>query len=348
MKRLLAFYIAFIFICCKEERQISVEKSEAKPAYSEVATTIATDDWIWTGNQGTNRIEIYDPAIVDWNSPTALKWAWKPEATKGYSSYALDYWALPTDFKVRSVGAWGGNYLVASCSKGLVTIASYPSGTKKWAYNLGFNPHGVELLPNGNIAVAATDKDSVLLFASSVGTDNLTHAAIRLNKAHSVLYDPVENILWATGNDFVMAMQVGGTDAAPTLTELPERRERLNTTSSANPYGHDLSRDLNDPTILWVSTNGGVYRFNKTTKVFTDGPNLLNKTFVKGISRQSSGLFVLTRPDSEKTTELPDPVTSPTWCTRYVDVYSNDGYFQYYRTKSGAKFYRAKIFRTPY
>lgn len=348
MKRLFIFCMVFIFACCKEDKQAFLQKSTTMSAQAKGVTETVTDDWIWAGNQATNKIEIYDPGVEDWNSSTALKWSWKPEAAKGYSQYALDNWGLPTDFKVRTVNVWGGNHLVASCSNGLVTIASYPGGIKKWAYNLGFNPHGVELLPNGNIAVAATDKDSVLLFASSVGTDNLAHAAIRLNKAHAVLYDSVENILWATGNDFVMALQVGGTDAAPTLTEIPERRGRLNTTSSANPYGHDLSRDLNDPSILWVSTNGGVYRFDKTTKAFTDAPNLLNKTFVKGISRQQSGLFVLTRPDSEKTTELPDPVTSPTWCTRYVDIYSSDGYFQYYRTKNGAKFYKAKIFRTPY
>ncbi|KAA2243510.1 hypothetical protein F0L74_13540 [Chitinophaga agrisoli] len=354
MKPLFILSFALIFTSCKQESLVGInnQTQTALPSDQQKAmVAAAADDWVWTGNQASNQIEIYDPAVADWNSASALKWSWKPVTTKGYSQYAVDHWGLPTDFKVRTVSTWGGNHLVSSCSNGLVTIAAYPAGTKKWAYNLGFNPHGVELLPNGNIAVAATDKDSVLLFASSTGTDNLVHAAVRLNKAHSVLYDPVENILWATGNDFVIAMQVGGTNSAPTLTELPARRGLLNTTSSANPYGHDLSRDLGDNNILWIGTNGGAYSYNKTTKVFTNGPGGatgINKTMIKAISRQNSGLFVITRPDSEKTTELPDPVTDPTWCTRYVDFYSSAGVFQYYRTKSGAKFYRAKIFRTPY
>lgn len=352
MKKVLLIFCSIVLLtsaCVKKGEDVLPEAGNQDAKKD--GNISAGDDWVWTGNQATGQIEIYDPGVSDWNTSTALKWSWKPTTAKGYSQYAVDHWGLPTDFKVRNVAAWGGNHLVAACSDGLVTIASYPSGIKKWAYNLGYNPHGVELLPNGNIAVAATDKDSVLLYASSTGTDNLYHAAVRLNKAHSVLYDPVENILWATGNDFVIAMQVGGTASAPALTELPSRRGWLNTTSSANPYGHDLSCDLNDAGILWVSTNGGVYSFNKTTKAFTNGPGGttgINKTFVKAISRQNSGIFVLTRPDSEKTTVLPDPVTSPAWCTRYVDFYSSAGAFQYYRTKSGAKFYRAKIFRTPY
>ncbi|HAT93454.1 MAG TPA: hypothetical protein DCS36_13950 [Sphingobacterium sp.] len=353
MKRILFFIAAAFMVSCKNSNNLSLTSQDNLTSVENAQSySVAEgDDWIWTGNQATNMIEIYDPVVADWNLTTALKWSWKPTLVKGYSQYAIDHWGLPTDFKVRKVDAWGGNHLVASCSSGLITIASYPSGVKKWAYNLGYNPHSVELLPNGNIAVAATDRDSVYLYASSTGTDNLAHAAVKLNKAHAVVYDPLENILWATGNDFVIAMQVGGTDAAPTLTELPARRGYLNTTSSKNPFGHDLGRDLADDNVLWVSTNGGVYNFNKTTKIFTDGPGDttgINKTMVKSISRQQSGLFVLTRPDSEKTTVLPDPVTSPVWCTRYVDIYSSSGVFQYYRTKSGAKFYRAKIFRTPY
>lgn len=345
----ISFILLFAVSCVKNDAQVKNQDT----ILDHKTINSAPDDWVWAGNQDNDMIEIFDPADSNWNSSTALKWSWKPLTSKGYSQYAVDHWGLPTDFKVRNVSAWGGNHLVASCSDGLVTIATYPGGVKKWAYNIGYNPHGVELLPNGNIAVADNTKDSVLLFASSTGTDNLNHVAIKLNKAHAVLYDPIENILWATGNDFVIAMEVGGTASAPTLNELPTRRGYLNTTSSGSPFGHDLSRDLNDNNKLWVSTDGGVYSFNKTTKVFTDGPGGatgINKTFVKGISRQNSGVFVVSRPDSKKTTTLPDPVTDPykPWCTRYIDFYTSTGSFSYYRTKTNAKFYKAKIFRTPY
>lgn len=285
------------------------------------------DDWVWVSNQASEQIEIYNPATTDWNPASAMIFWFKPLTSNNYSQYAVDHWGPPSDFKVRNVSAWGGNHLVAA-GGGLVTIATYPGKKKKWAYNLGGHPHGVELLPNGNIAVAATEKDSVLLFASSTGTDNLTHAVGSHNKAHAVLYEPVENILWSIGNDYIKAFQVGGTDAQPTLKELTNRAGNLKLTG--NIYGHDLSADLNDSNLLWFSTNHNVYSFNKVTKEFTAGPGGttgIDKSFVKGISRQNSGIFVITRQDSAKNPPPADPVLNPEWCTRYVDFYSSTGAF---------------------
>lgn len=309
------------------------------------------DDWVWVGNQASGLIEIYDPAVADWNSAAALKWSWQPTADKGYTPYALAHWDVPNDFKVRTIAAWGGNHLVACASNGLCTIAAYPSGVKRWAYNVGSHPHSVELLPDGNIAVAVTDQDSVKVFmSSSSATDNIVHAAFHLVGAHSVMWDPVTATVRAIGNDHIVSLQLGGTIAAPVLTEVYNDRGYL-VNGGASVYGHDLSPDLNDSNILWCSTNGGVYSFNKTTKLFTGGPGGstgINKTFVKGISRQKSGVFVITREDTVKSPQPADPVTDPDWCTRYVDFYSSTGAFMYYRTKSGAKFYKGKIFRTPY
>jgi len=191
---------------------------------------------------------------------------------------------------------------------------------------------------------------NVFMSSSSV-TDNIVHASFHLVGAHSVMWDPVTSTIRAIGNDHIVSLTAGGTITAPTLTENVSARGYL-AAGGASIYGHDLSPDLNDSNILWCSTNGGVYSFNKTTRLFTGAPGGstgVNKTFVKGISRQASGTFVVTREDSAKSPQPADPVTSPTWCTRYVDFYnSTTGAFMYYRTKSGAKFYKGKIFRTPY
>jgi hypothetical protein len=356
MKKLLWISYAVTLLCgCMKDTKLSVCDTSEKTGQPVVANELLPgDDWVWVANQASGKIEIYNPGVEDWNNNEALKWSWKPTAEKGYTPYALEHWNVPNDFKVRTMPVWGGgNWMVACASGGLCTIASYPEGVKRWAYNVGsgVHPHAVELLPTGDIAVACTDQDSVKVFMSgSSVTDNIVHASFRLVKAHAVMWDPVTSTIRAIGNDHIVSLQLGGTMTNPTLTEAPNSRGYL-VNGGASLYGHDLSPDLNDNNILWCSTNGGVYSFNKTTRLFTGAPGGstgVNKTFVKGISRQKSGIFVITRQDSSKSPQPPNPVTSPTWCTRYVDFYSAGGAFLYYRTKSGAKFYKGKIFRTPY
>lgn len=342
--KVVAFFCLIIFLSgCTKDKKVSITDSAIllKP-------TLA-DDWISTTNQATGKIEIYDPAVSDWNNASALKWSWKPTSAEGYSTYALTYWNVPNDFRVRAVSAWGGNWLAACASGGLVTIASYPAGIKKWAYNVGSTvyPHSVELLPNGNIAIACTSQDSVKLYASSTGTDNLTHASFHLVGVHAVLWDPNTFTLRAIGNDHIVALTVGGTNANPTLTEDYPKRGYL-VAGGATVYGHDLNSDPNDSNILWCSTNGGVYSFNKASLVFTGAPGTMNKTRVKSISVQNSGILVSTRQDSEKSPEPSDPVLSPDWCTRLVDFYTSAGIYSYSRTVSGAKFYKARVFKTTY
>jgi hypothetical protein len=350
MKKVVLFFCTVILLggCVKDQKITDNGKRAASAERVKLAGATVADDWVSVTNQASGKIEIYDPAVADWDSATALKWSWKPTAAEGYSSYALTYWDVPNDFRVRTISAWGGNWLVSCASGGLVTIASYPAGVKRWAYNVGaaVHPHSVELLPNGNIAVACTDQDSVKVFASSTGTDNITHASFHLVGAHSVLWDPNTSTLRAIGNDHIVALTVGGT-AVPTITENVAQRGYL-VAGGASVYGHDLSSDPNNPDILWCSTNGGVYSFNKTTLKFTGAPGTLNKSFVKSISIQHSGISVSTRPDSQKSPMPSSPVLSPDWCTRLVDFYSADGVFQYSRTVSGGKFYKAKVFKTPY
>jgi hypothetical protein len=74
----------------------------------------------------------------------------------------------------------------------------------------------------------------------------------------------------------------GGTPADPVLTlvsryNLPTR------------WGHDLSACTTDSDLMWVSTNGGTYIFNKTNGGFRAVAGDAQGTFVKGISDQPTG-----------------------------------------------------------
>jgi hypothetical protein len=365
MKHLLGLCCVLILIsgCSKNEDNLSLNTKNGALATSQSHTTnlstlAAGDDWIWAANQTVNKIEIYDPNTT-WSNSTLI-WDWKPTSGtggNGYSAYAEGKWIRPNDFKVRNVSAWGGNHLCAVGGGGLLTIAAYPSGTKKWAYflppNAGedlSNPHGCELLPNGNLAVAASEKDSVLLFASSTpgpgGLDNTYRVSKYLAGAHAVLWDPGYNRLWAIGNDWIFELEIGGTAALPTLTEKSR-------TALLSIYGHDISSDLTDSNRLLCTTNSRTYYFNKNTKSFSATPSGIDKSFVKSLSNQSSGTFVLTREDSVKpASSTPNGSATLDWNTRYVDLHTTAGAWSVSKTKlvgsAYHEFYKAKVFRTAY
>src|SRR5690606_9154339 len=78
---------------------------------------------------------------------------------------------LLDDVRLRLNPTPGGQRLIACDSNGLAVIASYPTGQRLWSRRVGGNPHAVELLPDGNIAVASSHGGWVRVYASSVSAD---------------------------------------------------------------------------------------------------------------------------------------------------------------------------------
>lgn len=332
---------------------------EPHPVSASAQQAAANCCWIVTTNQASKKIEIYDPAVNDWNNSSALKHSWYPNAGNGFTSPTVG-WGLPSDARLRNSSFFGGQQMLVADSYGFCGIIPYPSLTgKKWAINLGsdVNPHSIELLPNGNVAIAASDGNWVRVYTSSQGTWSTGYAQFPLRAAHAVLWDPTYNLLWVTGwnpivsnshadleNHILTALTITGTAANPQLTEVGTRRSGL-----PSFWGHDVQPYTGDVNKLWVSTNAGVYIYNKSTKTFQDAPvNIGNRTFVKGISNQPSGTVVLTRPDSKKTPVPPQPATINGWTTSYVDFYSATGFYQSSGHKNGAAWYKGRIWTPDY
>jgi hypothetical protein len=307
---------------------------QAAPAHAAVG-----DYWVVAGDQASNQLIAFDPAVADWNSSSAVKWSWKPTSTRGFSSAEISGMGNVSDFKLRDTDA--GQRFVVAASAGLVAIADYPSGNRIWGKVLSGNLHSAELLPDGNIAVAASTGGWVRVYNSSQGSSASGYAQYNLTAAHATLWDPSIMRLWVIGQDpataqnILTALRVGGTAASPTLVEDTSRRAFLPSSG-----GHDVSPYNHDPGKLWVSTAGGVYLYDKTTKTFTV-PASGNRTSVKSIGNQPSGQLVETKPD---TTKSPAGACSvDTWCTDTVDFYSPD----MTRRRIGAQFYKARVW-SPY
>lgn len=315
--------------------------------------------WVVTTNQASKKIEVYDPAVTDWNTAAALKHSWYPNASNGFTN-PTGGWELPSDARLRNSTFFGGQQLLVTDSKGFCGIIPYPSLTgKKWAINLGsgVNPHSIELLPNGNVAIAASDANWVRVYTSSQGVWSTNFESFPLKAAHAVLWDPTNNVLWVIGwknivndnyadirNHILTALSITGTAADPHIAEVTTRRSQL-----PSFWGHDVQPYTGDVNKLWVSTNSKVYIYDKTTKIFQEAPaNIGNRSFVKGISNQPSGMVVLTRPDSIKTPIPSQPSTLNSWTTAYVDFYSSAGSWQWSGHRNGAAYYKGRIFTPDY
>lgn len=287
-------------------------------------------------NEAVKKIEIYDPMVTDWNTAAAKKWSWSPTTALGFSADEINRFGGGTDFKVRK------GYAVMS-DNSMAAVMTYPAGQRVWAKIISGNVHSAELLPNGNIALAASDGNWIRVYASSQGPNNSNYGEFALGAAHAVLWDPELNVLWVTGQDqsnnthILTALAVGGSDAMPELTELKQYRVALPT-----PWGHEVSAYYGNKNLLWVTTNGGEYVFNKSTKTLSMSPTN-NLTFVKGIGNQPGGQIVLVRPDANKNPRPPVSCSLNNWSTSTIDFYTAGGQRQGSRTVNGACFYKIKI-----
>ncbi|HVU55643.1 MAG TPA: DUF6528 family protein [Puia sp.] len=286
-------------------------------------------------DDATKLIEVYDPADNTWTTP---KWSWKPTTALGYTTADVALWAGGTDVKLRNNALFG--QVVIAASYGIVTIAGYPDGIKKWS--LGFTSdvqlHGVELLPNGNCLVANADPANgyfAVIASSQSAPNNMAYTTYRAPSAHAVLWDSSHNCVWAL-SDTLMKFTVGGTPEDPVLTlvsryNLPTR------------WGHDLSAYTTDGNLMWVSTNSGTYIFNKTNGGFRAVAGDAQGTFVKGISDQpGKNQIVEAKQDLEG-------CTFDGWCTKTIRFYDlGSGAQTSTRTVNTAAFYKSKTFDPDY
>jgi hypothetical protein len=194
----------------------------------------------------------------------------------------------------------------------------------------GSYPHAVELLPNGNLAVAASHGDWVKVYST---TGSGAVATYSLPGAHGVVWDSKLWRLWVVGDTKITALIIGGTRGAPTVTEDAARAKTI------PGNGHDLSRFEGDDNKLWVTNSGSVYIFDKTTKTLTNAPGAAYRSAVKAVSNNNAAsgyMIVETKPNTST-------CTLNTWCTPTVDFYNASGTLLGTRTRTNAAFYKGDV-----
>jgi len=285
-----------------------------------------TDSWIGLCNVANDKIEVYDIGISDWNTSVAKKISWSPSPNNGYSDAEVSAWGDPKDVRLRNCP--GGGVWVTAGGK-LATIVDQNTGNRRWALNVGATPNGVELLPNGNIVVAAKDGNWVRVYTSSQGADNYNFAQFNLTAPTTVLWDAQDNVIRVTGQTKLVALTVGGTDANPILSE-----NTALTTTLPSSEGLDVSAYYGDPNKLFVSTHSGVYTYNKTTKIYAAISGAAFRIGINSCGNEPLGIIVQSGAGDSGSS--------------FVDLYKNNGEFMRSQNIDGSLIYRTRIWKVEY
>ncbi|TDD62384.1 hypothetical protein E1263_04305 [Kribbella antibiotica] len=306
-------------ICVVATLLTSAPTAEAAEAGRLVAVTDQSYD-----SPSAARIRLLDPAVANWGTAAALKWTWSPTSANGFSGLT-GAWGLPSDVKLRMKG--DAYVAVVTDSRGLAALIGYPSGQRLWAVNVGSanNPHSAELLPDGNVAVAASNGGFIRVYTASQGSSSGNYASYALPDAHGVQWDPVRQVLWVLGGSKLAALKITGTAAAPKL-------EEVSTVPGLTGGGHDLTPVLEDHDRLWVSTGSKVYQVSKSAAAIVA---TFDQDAIKSVSSMPNAQQVRTTPKSGCRTG---------WCTDTV----NFAVPAASRTIPGAEIYKARVWSSRY
>ncbi|MFJ8041978.1 DUF6528 family protein [Kitasatospora sp. NPDC096147] len=248
-------------------------------------------------------------------------WSWSPGAAPELAALRGSTWGL-TESKLRRHD--GHRYLLATASGGLAALVDQRSRKVRWAVNTGpGNPHSIELLPDGNVAVASSVTGQIRLYTASQGPHSDHYTWHPLAGAHGVHWDGARGLLWALGSTELTALRPGGTPAAPTLTP-------VRTVALPGLGGHDLAPAPGTPGRLWIAARDRVWQYDPADDGFTPQPLPAGGGQVKSIDQDpATGRLMTVSPE-------PDPACP--WCSSALTLRSPE----LRRELAGLRFYKAR------
>ncbi|MFF9900557.1 DUF6528 family protein [Streptomyces longispororuber] len=289
--------------------------------------------------QASRRLLVLDPRRREWDpvaDPSVVRWAFSPLGDPRWADLRPEEsWVYPCEAKPRRHR--GRTLVLTTASFGFVAAVEYPSGRRRWGAALGpgddlFNPHSAEVLPDGNVAVACSTGALVRLYAASSGPDATRYAEARLKGAHGLHWDRTRRVLWAVGDDELVAYRVRGTPARPALDQafaapLPVA------VPGRTAGGHDLFPVAGRPGRLWVTTNASVFQYEKRTGTFHRnyaGHETVDRAKVKAVGNDPRTGQVLST--------VPESGLEETWWTTRVSVHRPTGAYRL----AGGGIYKAR------
>ena len=275
-------------------------------------------------NQGQSTLEVHDISEGRLDS-SSLVW-----------SYKADYYNI-AGAKLRNCSEYGDVALFV-CGSSHGYMVSYPEGELLWSTsNAAANPHSIELMPNGIIAIASSTGNEIRFF-SPTQSFSFQLASVKLTDAHGVLWDDINQLLWAIGGDLLTAYRVTLNGYKLTVSEDSSRRVVIPTDNA-----HDLAPVYGNPDLLWITTGSKVYQFNKRTESFSvsyAGNEWLNRKNVKGVGNFSDGSICYIYPDG----------AFESWTSRSIMLIrcKNGEMVKEKLTSDSGHFYKIRVWDTAY
>ncbi|MBO1336493.1 hypothetical protein J3486_35280 [Streptomyces sp. VRA16 Mangrove soil] len=272
--------------------------------------------------QASKRVLVLDPGVRVWDpvaDPGVVKWAFSPVGDARYRDTRPEVsWVYPSEAKVRRHR--GRTFLLTTASFGFVGVVECPSRRRYWATAVGpgddlFNPHTAEILPDGNVVVACSTGARVRLYAASLGPHERRCAEAELKGAHGLHWDQERGVLWAMGDDELVAFGVEGTRVRPALV----RRFAVPLPVAApgkSAGGHDLFPVAGRPGRMWVSTSASVFQYDVGGDVFVQdfaGADEIVRKSVKCVGDDPR--------TGQVVTTVPEKGLGETWWTTTVSVH---------------------------
>ncbi|WTF12029.1 hypothetical protein OG846_00095 [Streptomyces sp. NBC_01601] len=104
-----------------------------------------------------------------------MQWSFTPDGDSRYADLQpASSFTYVSEAKARTSG--GSTLVLVTASYGFAAVVEYPTGKRRWAGLVAgsgpgddLNPHGIELLPDGNVAVACSRGNTVRVYAASQG-----------------------------------------------------------------------------------------------------------------------------------------------------------------------------------
>jgi hypothetical protein len=304
----------------------------AAVATSIAASTIrAPSGQVGIVDQNHGRVMIFDVAFRDWNREA--QWSWTPHGAG---------WVNLSDVKFRSYG--GRNTVLVAASGGKVATVDLTTRRETWSAEPGGNPHAIELLPTGAVAVASSTGGRLTLYGKDQHQASDTE---KFERAHAVLWDPDNRLLWALGGDQLCSYRIGGSanaprfDAGKRCKQLPLDGPRQNGESLAEAVdAHDLSPVHGNPAEMWFSTRHAVYLYNIRQSSIRRVPGSISQPDIKSVGNQAGGWVVTSQ--VKHANPPPHGKTIPSWGSPNIWLYNPDGSYLGNRFVRGAAIYKAR------
>lgn len=209
----------------------------------------------------------------------AVQWQWTAKDDPNVCAEDKKLFGVPDECKPID----GGKFILMNDSCGGFAGLDVKTGFCAFYGNAGGNPHSVERLPDGRIAVASSTGRTLKLFDVKEHpfepSKQQVVTALDLPGGHGVVWDAKRNSLFALGYTNLYELAY----SSETMSVAVKKRWDY-VASCRDAWGHDLLADGQGG--YYFTNHSGVWRFDPATEKFTQARDVRN---VKSFSPSKGG-----------------------------------------------------------